>query len=62
MPKSKQVTQKAYEWDKSNTSYYSLKLNNRTDADIIAALDGKAKQTEIKRLIRLGLKYEKEYM
>lgn len=30
-----------------------------TDADILAALDGKAKQTEIKRLIRAALSAEK---
>lgn len=37
----------------------TLKLNQRTDADILAALEGKAKQTEIKRLIRLGMKHDK---
>lgn len=42
-------------WDANNTTIVTLKLNNRTDADILAALDGKAKQTEIKRLIRAGL-------
>lgn len=46
------------EWDKQNTMYLSLKLNRKTDADILAALDGKPKQTEIKRLIRIALKVE----
>ena len=47
------------EWERKNTSFIGLKLNNRTDADIIAALNGKSKQTEIKRLIRLGLQADK---
>lgn len=37
----------------------TLKLNQRTDTDILAALEGKAKQTEIKRLIRLGMNHDK---
>ena len=36
-----------------------LKLNRKTDADIITATEGKAWQTEIKRLVRLGLESEK---
>lgn len=44
------------EWEKENTTFIGLKLNNRTDLDILNALDGKQKQTEIKRLIREGLK------
>ena len=36
----------------------SLNLNNKTDADILFAIEGKPKQTEIKRLIRLGIAYE----
>lgn len=42
-------------WDAANTTFVGLKLNNRTDADILAALEGKQKQMEIKRLIRIGL-------
>lgn len=45
-------------WIAENTIFMGLKLNKRTDADIIAALDGKARQTEIKRLIRVALKAE----
>ena len=37
-----------------------MKLNHNTDADILAALEGKTKQTEIKRLIRLGLEAERK--
>ena len=44
------------EWMKQNTTFIGLKLNNKTDMDILQALDGKQKQTEIKRLIREGLK------
>lgn len=44
------------DWFKENTTFIGLKLNNRTDLDILNALDGKQKQTEIKRLIREGLK------
>lgn len=45
-------------WIAENTIFIGLKLNKHTDADIIAALDGKARQTEIKRLVRLGLEKE----
>ena len=43
------------EWIKENTTFVGLKLNNRTDKDILDALEGKPKQTEIKRLIRADL-------
>lgn len=37
--------------------YVGLKLNNKTDADILAAIgDLDKRQKELKRLIRLGLK------
>lgn len=42
-------------WDAENTTMISLKLNNRTDADILEALAGKSRQTEIKRLVRAGM-------
>lgn len=48
------------EWIAANTTKITLKLNNRTDADILAAIDGKPKQTEIKRLIRAGLEKAKD--
>lgn len=56
MPDSKRKR----DYDKTNTAFIGLKLNIRTDADILAALEGKVKQTEIKRLIRLGLSTEKQ--
>ena len=46
-------------WDKENTTFVGLKLNNNTDKDILGAIEGKSKQTELKRLIRKGLEQEK---
>lgn len=46
-------------WNKENTTFIGLKLNNRQDADILSYLDNKAKQTEIKRLLRLAIDIEK---
>ena len=43
-------------YDAKTAVYVSLKLNKGTDADILQAIDGKPKQTEIKRLIRQGMK------
>lgn len=54
--KNKYDAQERY--DKKNTQFIGLKLNNKTDSDIITALEGKPKQTEIKRLIRKGLETE----
>ncbi len=51
-------TQARREWTKEHTTFVGLKLNNRTDKDILEALEGKAKQTEIKRLIRQGMKQD----
>lgn len=42
-------------YDKENTQFVGLKLHKKNDSDILNAIEGKAKQTEIKRLIRLGL-------
>ena len=36
----------------------TLKLNNNTDSDLLAALNGKSKQTEIKRLLRMAIEAE----
>jgi len=51
-------TQARKEWTKENNTFVGLKLNNRTDKDILEALEGKPKQTEIKRLIRQGMKQD----
>lgn len=48
------------EWTKVNTTFIGLKLNNRQDADILQALDGKQKQTEIKRLLRVAIQTESQ--
>lgn len=45
-----------YESDKKNTRFVGLKFNIRTDADILARLDGiDNKQDYIKRLIRADI-------
>lgn len=45
-------------WDAQNTTVVTLKLNHRTDSDILSALAEKPKQTEIKRLLRSALEAE----
>lgn len=45
----------------SEIAYAGLKLNNKTDADILAAIGGvKTRQKELKRLIRIGLEEDKK--
>lgn len=39
-------------WDKENTTMVSVKLQNRTDADILQYLDGESRQTIIKAALR----------
>lgn len=46
-------------WNRQNCKCISLKLNIRTDADIIQFLEGKQAQTVIKQLIREKLGNEK---
>lgn len=46
-------------YDAKTAVYVSLKLNKGTDADILQAIDGKPKQTEIKRLVRQGIEYDR---
>lgn len=43
------------DWQKENTVVIAMRLNKNTDADILNALEGFQKQTEIKRLIRIAL-------
>lgn len=47
-------------WQKENSIIFSIRLFKTTDADIIAALDGKQKATELKRLVRLGLQFDSQ--
>ncbi len=42
-------------YDKLNTVYINLRLYKEDDKDLIDALSGKAKQTEVKKLVRLGM-------
>ncbi len=46
------VSERKYKWDKENSTMIAAKLLYTTDADIIAFLDGKAKQTMIKKALR----------
>lgn len=48
------------DWMKENTTFIGLKLNHNTDSDILESLQGKQKQTEIKRLLRIALQSEKQ--
>lgn len=45
---------------KKNCLLFTMKLNRHTEADLIAALEGKAKQTEVKRLMRVALAHESQ--
>ena len=47
-------------WEKDNVTQVTLKLNHNTDSDILEALQGKQKQTEVKRLLRIALQSEKQ--
>ena len=55
-PTSQMAAKERY--DAKTAVYVSLKLNKGTDADILQAIDGKPKQTEIKRLVRQGIKHD----
>lgn len=47
-------------WDKLNTTRINIKLQHKTDADILSHLEGMDnKQGEIKRLVRVALEYER---
>ena len=47
-------------WKEENTLSFGVRLNRKTDADIIAKLEGAAsRQGELKRLVRLGIKSER---
>lgn len=52
---NKETTRKAI-YDKENTRRIHVKLNNKTDADILAALEAQSSHTAyIKRLIRADI-------
>ena len=52
-------TQAHKDWTKANTKVISMRLNVRTDADIIEYLADKPVQTEIKRLLRQAIANQK---
>lgn len=54
----KETPQKRY--DRTHTTRVALKLNNRTDTDILEYLADKPKQTEIKRCLRMAIKQKEE--
>lgn len=58
MAKQSSINQKKY--DDVNTLKFTLKLNKKTDKDIIDNLDLKNKQGSVKKLIRNGLKNNDE--
>ena len=43
-------------YEKNNIIRYVVKLNRKTDADLIAYLDGKKAQTEFKNALREKIK------
>lgn len=45
-------------YDRTHTTRINLKLNLKTDADILAFLADKSKQTEIKRCLRIVMQHE----
>ncbi len=47
-------------YDKANTRFIGLKLNKKTDKDILDAIEGLPMQTELKRLIRIGIAVERK--
>ena len=49
------------EWQKENTTQFTIRLQNSTDADIIEKLEAaESRQGELKRLVRLGIAYEQQ--
>ena len=47
-------------YDRVNTIFIGLRLEKGVDSDIIDILNDKPKQTEIKKLVRLGLERAKQ--
>lgn len=58
MDEKKSAPQMRY--DKKAMARISLKFHLENDKDILSALEGKPKQTEIKRLLRIALKEENQ--
>lgn len=54
----KETPQERY--DRTHTTRVALKLNNKTDTDILEYLADKPKQTEIKRCLRMAIEQKEE--
>ena len=49
------------EWQKENTTQFTIRLQNNTDSDLIERIQAApSRQGELKRLARLGMEYEKQ--
>lgn len=46
------INARKVKWDRENTTMVSVKLQNRTDSDILQYLDGESRQTIIKAALR----------
>ena len=51
-------SEKRKAWTKANTYQFGVKLQNSTDADIIAFFDGKTRQQVLKTAIRYYIAHE----
>ena len=59
--RSKYYSDAKAEWEKKNTFFFAARLQNSTDADLIERLEAApSRQGEMKRLMRLGILYEKQ--
>ena len=47
-------------WQKENTVFIGVKLQKKTDAEILRFLEGKQKQTEIKKALRYYIARDKK--
>lgn len=48
------------EWSKKNSKLIAVRMMEKGDADILAALDGKKISQEVRRLIRLGIEADRQ--
>ena len=48
------------EWSKKNSKLIAVRMMEKGDADILAALEGKPTAQEIRRLIRLGIEADRK--
>ena len=48
------------EWSKKNSKLIAVRMMEKGDADILAALEGKPTAQEIRRLLRLGIEADRK--